>query len=78
MVIEATQRAESTSAEIAFEPMPVPGAIRGDGFDAIVARHRHHGASDNISSIHFLYHGIDFVAVETRGAVAGFEMDSHA
>jgi hypothetical protein len=56
----------------------IPSSLRRNSLHVIIARHGYPRDSDDVSVIHLLDHGVDFVAVETGGAVAGFKVDGYA
>jgi hypothetical protein len=58
-----------------LEARTIPGMFRSVGLDVAVTRHLDHRTGDDVVAIHTLYYIVDLLAVQTRGAGAGFEMD---
>lgn len=79
MVVQSIQsRKLVTTDEGTFVSTTVPGSSCGHCLDVLVARQSDHGFGDHVVAVESLYLSIDLMAIETRRAIAGFEMNGQA
>jgi hypothetical protein len=65
MAVQASKGAELFRAEIAFIRCSVPGTVRGNSLDVVVARKGDHRAGDDVVAVELLDELVDLLAVET-------------
>lgn len=68
----------ATASERTFVSISVPRTACSHCLDVLVARQSDHRLCNNVISVDLLHMSVDLVAIETRRAIAGFEMNSQA